>query len=85
MNFSLWLEQDEKDAILGVIGAGQVLSPQEKEHFLNRNIEEFSSEIKRKIKNLGIIKSSKKYLDIISAIDNGIRIKDLINMMQDDN
>lgn len=81
MIFSLWLEQYEEDAILGIVGDSENLSQQEKDHLLYRNTKEFSSEIKRKIKNLGVVKSSEDYSNIVSRIDDGIIIKDLVKMI----
>jgi hypothetical protein len=93
MQFKLWLEQKEeyiKDAILGVFGGGLNISEKEKIHLMQRNTNEFSSEIIKKVKNLGVIKNiadddMSLYIDIINAIKNGISIGDLIKKISGDN
>lgn len=84
--FSLWIEQKEaQDAILGVVGSGAELSPQEKNHLLARSTKDFGSEIIKKIKGLGVVKNTNdnkgRYGDMVRLIDNGIKISDLIKMV----
>lgn len=85
MKFNLWLEYKNKsevmDAILGVVGAGESLTPQEKSHLLQRNTKDFSSSISRKLKGLGALKRSPNYPDIVSAIDKGTKISSLVSMV----
>ena len=85
MRFNLWIEERNRsevtDAILGVVGAGEELTPQEKNHLLQRNTKDFSSSISRKIKGLGVLKRSSNYSEIASAIDKGIKISGLVSMV----
>ena len=89
--FSVWLEMKDNDivtdAILGTVGGGVDLNIKEKQHFLQRNTNEFSGEILRKILNLGVVKSikevdSNKFIDIKNSIRRGISIRDLINKIK---
>jgi hypothetical protein len=85
MRFNLWIEERNRsevaDAILGVVGAGEDLTPQEKNHLLQRNTKDFSSSISRKIKGLGVLKRSSNYSEIASAIDKGIKISSIVSMV----
>lgn len=85
MRFNLWIEERNRsevaDAILGVVGAGENLTPQEKNHLMQRSTKDFSSSISRKIKGLGALKRSSNYSEITAAIDKGIKISSLISMV----
>lgn len=92
--FSIWLEMKENDittdAVLGTFGGGADLNIKEKEHFLQRNTNEFSNEIIKKVLNLGIVKSIKevdpnKFIYIKNTINRGILIKDLIDKIKGEN
>jgi galactose-1-phosphate uridylyltransferase len=92
--FKVWLEEQDnnyvKDAILGVIGDDEILSDEEKEHLMQRNINEFSNDIIKKVKNLGIIKNLADddmtlYSNIINAINNGIKVSELIEKVSGKN
>lgn len=92
--FNIWLEEQDdnyiKDSILGVVGGDSLLSDEEKEHLLQRNINEFSSDIIKKIKNLGIIKNiadddASLFNGIIDAINNGITMSELIEKISGKN
>jgi hypothetical protein len=84
----MWIESREgvKEAILGVVSDGAELSTQEKTHLLNRSTKDFSGEIRRKIKELGVVKSTKdnfgSYGKISDSIEKGIKIADLIKAVQ---
>jgi hypothetical protein len=89
--FSVWLEMKENDivadAILGTVGGGVDLDMKERQHFLQRNTNEFSNDITKKILNLGIVKSigeidRNKFIDIKNSIGRGIIIKDLIEKIR---
>lgn len=93
INFKLWMEQQEdyiQDAILGVFGGGLNLSDDERKNLLQRSTKEFSAEIIKRVKNLGVIKNISDddmdlYVDIINAIKNGINIGDLIEKVRGEN
>lgn len=94
IKFSVWLENMQndsvRDAILGVVGGGSDLNFQEKQHLLQRNTKEFSSEILKKIINLGIIKDISetdldKFISIKNLIKNGISIGELIDKIKGEN
>jgi hypothetical protein len=92
--FSVWLEMKQNDivsdAVLGTFGGGVDLNSKEKEHFLQRNTNEFSNDIIRKVLNLGIVKSIKEvdpnnFIDIKNYINRGVIIKDLIDKIKGEN
>jgi hypothetical protein len=84
LKFNLWLERREvREAILGVLG----VSLGEESGVLDKNTTYFSPEIRDKIKNLGVVKSTNddmgRYGEIVRAIDDGIQIGELIKMVED--
>lgn len=92
--FSTWLEMKQNDivadAILGTFGGGVDLDLKEKEHFLQRNTNEFSGDIIKKVLNLGIIKSIEetdpnKFIDIKNYVNRGVIIQDLIDKIRGEN
>lgn len=83
MRFSAWLEGKEvSDAILGVVGSGTELSPEERDHLLGRSTKDFGPEIIKRLKGLGVVKRTNddmgRYGAIVRKIEDGIRISDLI-------
>jgi|694.fasta_scaffold81796_2 hypothetical protein len=94
VKFTVWLENKYndiiQDAILGTVGGGAELNIKEKEHFLQRNTNEFSKEILNKIINLGVVRSIEdvdpnKFIDIKNNINRGVMIKDLIDQIRGEN
>jgi hypothetical protein len=78
MLFSTWLEGREvKDAILGVVGG-------EKE--LENSTKNFSADIRRRLKGLGVVKATNdnmgRYGRISDSIDKGIKVSDLIKSVE---
>lgn len=71
-----------KDAVLGVVSGGQeVVKGEEEEHLMARNTKEFSSSIRGRLKQLGVVKSIgdlNSRSKITRLIDDGITINDLI-------
>lgn len=84
-SFRDWLESTSvEDAVLGVAAGGAPLGEKEKSHLMSRKTTDFSSEIRRSIKNLGVVKSvAGRGLKarIFRAVDEGIAIYDLIRMI----
>jgi hypothetical protein len=79
MTFSLWIEnKSTRDAILGAISSEA--DNDERRDILSKKTTYFSSEIRKRIKDLGILKSMgpKKYSQLVSEIDNGITVSQLI-------
>jgi hypothetical protein len=92
--FKVWLEEQDsdyiKDSILGIVGGDEVLTDKEKDHLLQRSTNEFSKDIIKKIKNLGIIKNISEedldlYSSIINDINRGIKILELIEKVSGKN
>lgn len=86
MSFLRWIESKEvENAVLGVIGGGKELSPEERSHLMDRSTKEFSSEIINKIKGLGVVKKTDdgkgRYGTISQSISDGIKISSLIKMV----
>ena len=78
MLFSMWLEGREvKDAILGVVGG-------EKE--MENSTDNFSADIRRRLKGLGVVKATNddmgRYGKICDSIDKGIKVSDLIKSVE---
>jgi hypothetical protein len=78
MLFSTWLEGREvKDAILGVVGG-------EKE--MENSTDNFSADIRRRLKGLGVVKATNdnmgRYGRISDSIDKGIKVSDLIKSVE---
>jgi hypothetical protein len=89
MRFSVWMEGREiYDAILGVVGSGAELSPDERSHLLSRNTKDFGPEIIKRLKNLGVVKKTNdgmgKYGTIVRKIDDGMTIHELIKEIEKD-
>lgn len=81
--FRTWLEASiAKDAVLGVVSGGREISDgEEKDHLMSRNTRDFSSEIRRKLKQLGVVKSigdMETKASLMRSIDDGIVVADLI-------
>lgn len=76
LKFSLWLERrGVRDAIMGVLG----VQPEEESETLGRKTTYFGSEIRKKLKQLGVVKSvGERYGDVIRDIENGVTIAELI-------
>lgn len=75
MNFSLWVERrNVEDAILGALGA----EPEERATALSRKTTYFGSEIRSKLKGLGVVKNAEDYGDLVRSIDDGITVGELI-------
>ena len=91
MKFSIWLEQKNdyvEDSIIKIFSGDFTLSDNEKEHFLNRNTNEFSNKLLNKVKNLGLLRNKfssnpNKLIDIKNMIKNGVLIKDLIDKINE--
>ena len=80
--------KEVSDAILGVVGAGAELSPEERNHLLGRSTKDFGPEIIKRLKNLGVVKNTNdgmgRYGSIVRKIDDGISISDLVKEVQKD-
>lgn len=75
MKFSLWLERKGvADAILGALGVGA----EERSATLSRKTTYFGSEIRGKLKGLGVVKGEPDYGDLAKGIDDGITVGELI-------
>lgn len=79
MKFSLWLEKREvADAIMGVLG----VEPGKEPDFMDKKTTYFGSEIRNRLKGLGVVKKTNdnrgKYGEIVKNIDDGITISDLV-------
>jgi hypothetical protein len=78
VKFSNWLETRDaaSSAVLGVVGG---------EKQLDNSTKNFSSEIRRKLKALGVVKSSDdgkgRLGEIRDVIDSGIKVSELIRML----
>jgi predicted kinase len=83
MGFRTWLEHSAvRDAVLGAASGGDDLGDEGESHLLSRKTTDFSSEIRSRIKSLGALKSIRKNARtaVIRAIDDGIKLSDLIGM-----
>lgn len=79
MKFSIWIENRSiRDSIIGTISAEADID--EQEDILNKKTTFYSSDIRKKLKNLGIVKSSN--IEISRSIDKGIKINDLIDKLK---
>lgn len=86
MNFKdFLLREDNIDAaILGVFsGSTPITSQAQRQHLLMRNTAEFSSDILRRVANLGVVKAIgeddvERFNDVVQSVKRGISIKDLI-------
>lgn len=94
MKFSIWLEQKNdiiEDAVLGTISSNyENLGDRERKYLLQRNTDEFSSELKRDLLSLGVIKNIKerdksRYETIENSVERGILVTDLIQKIKGDN
>jgi hypothetical protein len=79
LKFSLWMERKgASEAILGALG----VEPEERSGALGRKTTYFGSEVRSKLKNLGVVKGTNddqgSYGDIVRSIDDGITVRDLI-------
>lgn len=84
MKFRLWIERRiVRDAIMGVLGA----STDEEADFSSRKTTYFGSDIRKRLKGLGVVKSTNNdrgsYGEIVRAIDDGITIGELIKRVED--
>lgn len=83
MRFNIWLEnRNAHDAIIGAISPEA--DADERADIMSKKTTFFSSDIRNKIKNLGIIKNMdpKKYGQLVSEIDDGITISQLIKRVK---
>lgn len=83
MKFKIWLENKKiSDAIIGAISPEA--DDDEKSDILSKKTTYFSSEIRGRIKDLGILKNMEpeKYGEIVSEIDDGITISQLIDKVK---
>ena len=80
LKFSLWLERrGVRDAIMGALG----VEPEEESETLGRKTTYFGSEIRNRLKELGIVKGvGEKYGDVMKGIENGITIAELIRKVE---
>ncbi len=79
MKFSIWLENKNiQDSIVGTISPEADVD--EQEDILNKKTTFYGSEIRKKLKNLGIVKNSN--IEILRSIDDGIKISDLIDRLK---
>lgn len=83
MSFLSWMESKvAADAILGVVGNGADLSPEERNHLLSRNTKDFGPEIIKRLKGLGVVKGVDdgrgRYGSLVRRIEDGIKISDLV-------
>ena len=71
-----------RDAILGAVSGGDTLGDEEKDHLLARKTTDFSSTIRSRIKELGVLKSLRKSAvpSVMRAIDDGVTLSDLARM-----
>lgn len=79
MRFNTWLEnRNAYDAIIGAISPEA--DADERSDIMSKKTTFFSSDIRRKIKNLGILRSMgpEEYGQLVSEIDDGIVISRLI-------
>jgi hypothetical protein len=90
--FKEWLIEREGDhieqAVLGVVaGSDPAYSQEEKDHLLARSTDEFGEDILERLRSLGVVRNQEpgKLYDIQSAIKNGIKIRDLINLLRGEN
>ena len=75
MKFSLWMERKgAAEAILGALG----VEPEERGSALGRKTTYFGSEVRGKIKGLGVVKGADNYGDLARDIDSGITVGQLI-------
>lgn len=89
-SFTVWLEMLDaiEQSILGVVsGDNPVTSGSEREHLLQRKTTEFSRHIIDRLRNLGVIQNIanedlQRYSDIIKAIDKGVTIQELVQMIR---
>lgn len=73
------------DAVLGVVSGGGDIGDEEREHLMSRKTTDFSSEIRRRLKGLGIVRSvvgRDRVVDIMRSIDGGTLISDLVDSIR---
>jgi len=84
--FRSWMESSlVKDAIVGIVSGGADLTDEEMSHLLDRKTTDFSSEIRNRLKSLGVVKSVFKTslkAKITKSIDDGVSIGELVNMVR---
>jgi len=68
-----------KDAVVGVVAGGARVGREEEDHLLSRKTTDFSSEIRSRLKGLGVVKSAPSGGSIMRAIDDGIQVSDLVD------
>lgn len=80
--FRAWIESSAAgDAIMGVVSGGSEVSDAERSHLLSRKTTDFSSDIRDRLKNLGVVKSvfgKERRISVLRSIDDGVTIYDLI-------
>lgn len=84
MKFNIWLENRKvEDAVVGAISPNA--DPNEREDILSKKTTFFGSEVRTKIKNLGVVKATNddrgRYGEIVKAIDDGVTVGELIRMI----
>lgn len=79
LKFSLWLESKMiRDAVIGAISPNA--DDDERQDILAKKTTFFGSEVRKNIKNLGIVKNSGS--EVLKSIDDGIKIGELIKMLE---
>lgn len=78
LKFSTWMENRASDAILGALGADRDEMPK----VMGRKTTYFGSDIRSRLKGLGVVKNAKNYGDISRSIDDGITVGELINRVK---
>ena len=72
-----------EDAVIGVISPNA--DADEREDILSKKTTFFGSEVRTKIKNLGVVKSTNddmgRYGEIVNAIDDGVTVGELVRMI----
>jgi hypothetical protein len=79
LKFSTWIENRAADAVMGAIGA----DADEKDKVMGRKTTYFGSDIRSRLKGLGVVKNSGDYANIAKGIDDGITVGELIRRLKD--
>lgn len=84
--FRSWLEGSRaEDAVLGVVSGGDDIGDGEREHLMSRKTTDFSSDIRRRLKGLGVVRSvvgRDRVVDIMRSIDRGVPVSDLVDSIR---
>lgn len=79
------MESAASDAIIGVVSGGADVTDQERSHLMSRRTTDFSSQIRSRLKELGVVKSvfgRGRLIEIEKSIDDGVIIRDLIKTVE---